>query len=88
MPQLGIDSTGENTFNLLDKQLKKHELSSQRHSAFCTGNASVNLGQCKGVNAFVLKDNDKIFMHGCTCHLIHLTALHAARELITVLFNL
>ena len=86
LPQLEIDSTSKNIFEFLDKQLKKHGLSWQNCSAFCAGNASVMLGQHKEVSAFVLKTNDKIFIHGCACHLIHLTELYAARELINVYY--
>lgn len=81
LPQLEIDSTGKNIYDLLDNTLKKFGLSWQNCTAFCADNASVMLGQHKGVSAFVLRANDKIFVNGCACHLIHLTALHASKEL-------
>ena len=83
--QLEMDSAGKNILDLLDKQLKKYGFSCQNCSAFCVDNVSVMLGQPKKVSAFVHKTNDKIFIHGCACHLIQLTALCAAKKLINVL---
>ena len=70
-------------FDLLDKQLKKHGLSWQNGSAFYADNAI--LDQQKRFSAFVPKSNDKLFIHSCVCHLIYLTELHAARELISII---
>lgn len=73
-------STGENIFNLMDTQVKKHS-----EWTYCisygSDNAAVMMGEKKGVAAFVLKKNKDIFVTGCTCHLIHLSASKAALKL-------
>ncbi len=69
-------STGENIFNLINTVLQEH--SEWRNCiAFSSDNANVMMGRKKGVAGF-LKEQSDIFITGCTCHLIHLTASKAA----------
>lgn len=80
LPKLDNDATGENIFSLLDDELKKYGVPWANCIAFCADNASVMLGEHKGVGAFIKKANSNIVIHGCACHLIHLAAKHATKK--------
>ena len=57
--------------------LKKNNVPWENCVAFCSDNASVMLGEHKGVSAFLKKENPNMIIHGCACHLIHLAAQRA-----------
>ena len=48
---------------------------------FAADNASVMMGKCKGVAAFLVKKGPSLYILGCACHLIHLAAGKAASAL-------
>ena len=75
------DSTGENIFLLLDKELKERKIPWENCVAFCADNASVMLGKHKGVASFIHKQNTDCYVVGCPCHMIHNTAKKAAKAL-------
>lgn len=77
LPACDGPSTGENIFNLLDDEIENWDLC----IGFCSDNANVMAGSKKGVTAFIKQKNPDIFASGCTCHLLHLAASHAAKEL-------
>ena len=84
IPAIKKDSTGVNIFELLDEELKKHELSWDHMVSFCSDNANVMMGQgkqSKSVAAFVKRQNSACFLNGCTCHLIAIAARNASKEL-------
>ena len=74
------NSTGENIFHLLDKEVKEHT-EWRKCIAFCSDNANVMTGKHKGVAGFLKRENSDIFLTGCTCHLCHLAASKAASQL-------
>lgn len=76
-----VSSTGENIFNLLNRNLEKFNIPWQRCVSFCCDNASVMVGVHKGVAAFVRKENENVYVQGCPCHLVHLAAQYAAAKL-------
>ena len=77
LPACEGNSTGENIFNLLNAEIVAWDLC----IGYCSDNASVMTGQNKGVAAFVKREHENIFVSGCTCHLLHLAASHACKEL-------
>nr|XP_042912499.1 zinc finger BED domain-containing protein 5-like [Parasteatoda tepidariorum] len=81
LPKLDKDGTGENIFMLLDSVLSKNSVPWEHCIAFCADNASVMLGQHKGVGSFIKKKNPNVIIHGCACHLIHLAAKHATKKI-------
>lgn len=74
-------STGENIFNILDKELKDNNISWNNCVSFACENANVMIGIHKGVGAFIHKENESIYLNCCPCHLLHLTAKSANKEL-------
>lgn len=74
-------STGENIFKVLDSALKENEVEWGNCLAFACDNASVMTGSNKGVSAFILKENSNVYINGCPCHLLHIAAKTATKEL-------
>ena len=72
--------TGENIFNMLDSSVDKHSDWNQC-IALSVDNESTMTGLNKGLAGFIKRKQDKIFISGCTCHLIHLAAGKAAAKL-------
>lgn len=81
LPKLDDDATGKNVFLLLNDELQKNGVPWGNCIAFCADNASVMLGEHKGVGAYIKKENPNIIIHGCACHLIHLAAQHATKKI-------
>ena len=77
-----ICSTGKNIFNLMDMQIRKHAHNQWNNCvAYCSDNAATMMGSKSGVAAFVKSAHPEIFVTGCTCHLLHLTAGKACKEI-------
>ncbi|XP_072173823.1 uncharacterized protein [Diadema setosum] len=74
-------STGENIFKILEKELDKHEIPWKNVVCFSADNASVMLGKVKGVAAYLQRRAPSVFIAGCPCHLMHLAAGKAAKQL-------
>lgn len=74
-------STGENIFNILDRCLEDNKVSWEKCLAFSCDNASVMTGIHKGVSAFIHGKNPEVYINGCPCHLLHLVARTATKEL-------
>ena len=77
LPSCEGASTGENIFQLLNKEIDDWELC----VGFCSDNASVMTGKNNGVAAHIKSENPAVFINGCTCHLIHLAASKAADKI-------
>ena len=71
------NSTGENIFNALETELQTHGLSWDNCLSFGADNASVMLGNNKGVATKIQEKNPAILIQGCPCHLLHLAAKKA-----------
>ena len=75
-------STGENIFKLTDNEMKSKGIPWKQSICFCSDNASVMMGERKGVVAFIKQENKDVFVQGCTCHLTHIAAHNAAKKLL------
>ncbi len=75
------ESTGRAIFELLDDELKKRGIPWSNCVSFASDNAAVMQGLGKGVAAFLKAQNPHIYLVGCACHLIHLAAERASRQL-------
>lgn len=65
---------GEAIFNLIDKELKAHQIPWSNCLALGSDNANVMVGRDKGVFGFMVKAQPNLFLSGCVCHLIHIAA--------------
>ena len=74
-------STGENIFKLLDDELQKRKIPWSNCISFAADNANVMQGAGKGVAGYIKKQNPSIYILGCPCHLMHIAAERAAKEL-------
>lgn len=72
--------TGENIFKLVDAEVKSAGLSWTNCLALGCDNASVMVGQHKGVYAYVKGAHESVFLAGCTLHTIHNGARKAGTE--------
>ena len=81
IPAIAEDSTGENIYKLLDKEMSKFKLDWSQVVSFCSDNASCMMGRTKGVAAYILKQNEQSIMFGCLCHLIVIAAQRASKKL-------
>ena len=79
--ECALASTGENILNIMDVELSKAKISWQNCISFSTDNASVMIGIHKGVAAHVHRQNPSVYIMGCPCHLMHLAAQKACKEL-------
>ncbi|XP_056598364.1 uncharacterized protein LOC130417080 [Triplophysa dalaica] len=75
------ESTGKAIFELLDGELKKRDIPWSNCVSFAADNAAVMQGLGKGVAAFLKAQHPHIYLVGCACHLIHLAAERASRQL-------
>jgi hypothetical protein len=71
-------------FLLLHDELRKSGLLWMNCISFCENNASVILGEHKGVRVFIKKENHNVVIHGCAYHLIHLAAQCAMKKMTNV----
>lgn len=76
-----VQNTGENIFNLVNEEMQNKGLSWINCISFGTDNCSTMIGRHKGTAAFIKKVNPNVFIQGCACHLIHIAAQNAAKEL-------
>lgn len=74
-------STGENIFKLLDAELQKRKIPWSNCICFAADNANVMQGLGKGVAGYIGRQNPGIYFLGCPCHLMHIAAERAAKEL-------
>eukprot|EP00057_Strongylocentrotus_purpuratus_P012711 XP_011667185.1 PREDICTED: uncharacterized protein LOC105439660 [Strongylocentrotus purpuratus] len=74
-------STGENIFQLLNRELSKEKIPWSNCISFVADNASVMLGRHKGVAAFIQKEHSECYVVGCPCHMAHNTAEKASKAL-------
>ncbi|XP_063231197.1 zinc finger MYM-type protein 6-like isoform X3 [Bacillus rossius redtenbacheri] len=81
LPVCVMSNTGENIFKLLNEELHNKGLSWSNCICFATDNCSTMTGLHKGTAAFITKENPNIFVQGCACHLIHIAAQKATKEL-------
>lgn len=75
------ESTGRAIFELLDSELKKIGIPWSNCVSFAADNAAVMQGLGKVVEAFLKAQSPHIYLVGCACHLIHLAAERASRQL-------
>lgn len=81
IPVYTESATGENIFNLMDKELSERNIGWGNCLALGSDNASVMTGRNKGVFKFVKDKLPNVFMSGCVLHLIHISAKKAADAL-------
>ena len=75
------ESTGKAIFELVNYELKKRGIGWENCVSFAADNAAVMQGLGKGVAAFLKLQQPNVYLVGCACHLIHLAAERASREL-------
>jgi hypothetical protein len=75
--------TGENIFKTLDAELKRFGMSWDNCIALGSDNAPVMIGAKKGVYGLLKKEAPAIYSSGCPCHLLHIAAKNAWKELDT-----
>lgn len=78
VPTLEGPATGENIFRLIEKELVTHNIPWSNCLALGCDNANVMVGRKKGVYAYMLEAHKNIYLSGCICHLIHISAAHGA----------
>ena len=81
MPSCNESCTGENIFNLLNREFVKYNIPWGNCVSFGCDNASVMTGKHKGVAKFVADQNENIYISGCPCHLVHIAAQKAAQKI-------
>ena len=74
-------STGKNIFLLLDNALKENGISWNNVLCFSADNAAVMMGVRNGTAAFIKKEIPHVFILGCLCHRLHLSAEKGAKQL-------
>ena len=81
LKECAVASTGQNIFNLMNDELSRYKIPWENCLSFAADNASVMQGCRSGVASYVLKAAPAVYMVGCPCHLLHLTAGKAAGKL-------
>ena len=81
LPTLKEDATGQNIFNVIDSQLSRYNIPWDNCVCFGSDNANVMVGKKNGVLGHILAKHENIFSSGCVCHLIHLAAEKATKQL-------
>lgn len=71
-------ATGENIFNLVDKELNNNKIPWSNCLALGCDNANVMVGENKGVYGFVMRKNPECYLAGCTLHLVHIGSKRGA----------
>lgn len=74
-------ATAENTFAELDAKMKIYDINWKNCLAFSSDNASVMLGKNNSVFKRIADLNPDVYPVGCACHLAHLCAKKAAKQL-------
>lgn len=74
-------ATAENTFAELDAKMKIYDINWKNCLAFSSDNASVMLGKNNSVFKRIADLNPDVYPVGCVCHLAHLCAKKAAKQL-------
>lgn len=74
-------ATGQNIFNLMDKDLRDRNITWDKCLSVGSDNASVMTGCHKGVFAYVKEKQPSVFLSECVLHLIHISAKKAAEAL-------
>lgn len=80
-PNLVGKSTGENIAELLKGEFSSKNLKWENVISLGVDNANVMTGKKKGLYGQLLQINSKIILRGCPCHLLHLAAEKAAKQL-------
>lgn len=81
IPNLKEAGTGQNIFRLIDNTLSAYDIPWRNCICFGSDNASVMIGKRNGVLGNMMTKHEDIYSSGCVCHLIHLAAEWAAKEL-------
>ena len=71
-------ATGENIFDLVNRELEIRNIPWENCLAFACDNAYVMTGERKGVYSFVKKKQENIHLARCCLHLVHLSAKKGA----------
>lgn len=81
--QIIVDFSGENIFSLLDNEIGGlgHEVGWTNCVALGCDNAPVMVGKHTGVYGLIKEKHSKIFLSGCSLHIVHNAAKKAAGEL-------
>ena len=72
-------ATGQNIFELMDKDLRDKNISWDKCLSMGSDNVSVMTGQHKGVYAYVKQKQPNVYLSGCVLHLIHISAKRQQR---------
>ncbi|XP_071578641.1 uncharacterized protein [Temnothorax nylanderi] len=73
--------TAESLYNAVIELLNKHKVPVEKMLGFAADNASVMMGNIKGVQAHFKRHNPNLFVMGCVCHSFHLCSSAAATKL-------
>ena len=78
---VAIQATARDTFEALNDKMKIYDVNWQNCLAFSSDNASVMLGKHNSVFQRIAEIKPDVYPVGCACHLAHLCAKKAAKEL-------
>lgn len=78
---VAIQATARNTFEALNDKMKIYDVNWQNCLAFSSDNASVMLGKHTTVFQRIAEIKPDVYPVSCACHLAHLCAKKAAKEL-------
>ena len=74
-------ATAANTFDKLDEKMKIYDINWSNCIAFSSDNASVMMGKHNSIYKRISELSPHVYPVGCACHLTHLCASKAAKEL-------
>ena len=74
-------ATGENIFNMLDVEVRKHGLNWENCLSLGSDNAPVMSGNKRGVLGFIHEKNSETYFAGCPVHLLHIAAKKGAQNI-------
>ena len=74
-------ATASNTFDELNAKMKMYNINWQNCLAFSSDNVSVMMGKHNGVFKRIAEWQPSVYPVACTCHLAHLCAKKAVKEL-------
>lgn len=78
---VAIQATARDTFEALNDKMKIYDVNWQNCLAFSSDNASVMLGKHTTVFQWIAEIKPDVYPVSCSCHLAHLCAKKAAKEL-------
>ncbi|KAK7476106.1 hypothetical protein BaRGS_00032660 [Batillaria attramentaria] len=81
LPFLSDRATGENIFQLIRRELEGAGIPWTNCIALGCDNANVMVGKDKGVYGFLKRMHPEMYLSGCVCHLIHISAQKASAQL-------